>query len=73
MCQHAGEVGVEDNEIMSDVEEDDEPDKEPLHTNTPEPKSWEEMLARTSPMSLKSLHMIAGFVRSTIPENAGSL
>jgi hypothetical protein len=71
--RRAGEVGVEDDEIVSDVEEDDEPDKEPSRTNTPEPKSWEEMLARASPTSLKSLHMIAGFVRSTIPENAGKL
>jgi hypothetical protein len=69
----AGETGVEDDEIVSDAEDEDEPDKEPSRTNTPEPQSWEDMLARASPRSLKSLHMIAGFVRSAIPENAGKL
>jgi len=73
--QLSGETGVKDDEIASDKEEpkEEESDKEPSCTNTPEPKSWEDMLTCTSPGSLKSLHMIAGFVRSTIPENVGKL
>ena len=70
----AGEDGIEDDEIISDSEGDiNEDENEPSCPVTPEPKTWEEMIAQASPRSAKTLHMLAGFVRSTIPESAGKL
>jgi len=70
----AGEEGIEDDEIISDPEDDEvKGENEPSRPVTPEAKTWEEMLAQASPKSVKTLHMLAGFVRSTIPESAGKL
>lgn len=72
--RRAGEDGIEDDEIISDSEGDvNEDENEPSRPVTPEPKTWEEMIAQASPRSAKTLHMLAGFVRSTIPESAGKL
>jgi hypothetical protein len=42
--RRTGEVGIEDDEIISDPEDDEGED--PSHPVTPEPKTWEEMLAQ---------------------------
>ena len=68
-----GEEGIEDDEIILDPEDDeDKGENEPSHPISPEPKTWEEMLAQAS-RSVKTLYMLAGFIRSTIPESAGKL
>ena len=71
-----GEEGIEDDKIISDSEDDEnenEGDNEPSCPATPEPKTWEEMLTQALPRSVKTLHMLVGFIRSTIPESAGKL
>jgi hypothetical protein len=65
--REAGEQSVEDDEIISDAEDDNEEPGDKPESHAPEiPKSWEELVSAASPRSLKGIYAIAGLVKQSM-------